>query len=136
MGFTPTGGLMMGTRSGDLDPGVLLYLLQEKGMSPPELNRLVNRQAGLLGVSGSSADMRDLLGKAATDPPGADQAAAPGPLGNVARLELDLRPPESPRPGTRRAGDLSGRPGARRTGGRRQRVPRRDLLGGLTGGYA
>jgi acetate kinase len=67
MGFTPLGGLVMGTRPGDLDPGVLLYLLQRRGMSPSELSTLVNRQAGLLGVSGISADMRDLLGKEAGD---------------------------------------------------------------------
>ncbi len=67
MGFTPIGGLVMGTRSGDLDPGVLLYLLEAQGMPPAELNTLVNKQAGLLGVSGISADMQDVLGKAATD---------------------------------------------------------------------
>jgi acetate kinase len=61
MGFTPTGGLVMGTRSGDLDPGVLLYLLQKEEPSAEALNRLVNREAGLLGVSGVSADMHDLL---------------------------------------------------------------------------
>jgi acetate kinase len=63
MGMTPAGGLMMSTRSGDLDPGVMLYLLQEKGMSPVALNHLVNRQAGLLGISGISADMHDLLAR-------------------------------------------------------------------------
>jgi len=67
MGFTPTGGLVMGTRSGDLDPGVLLYLLEEQGMTPAALNTLVNKEAGLLGVSGISADMQDVLGKAPTD---------------------------------------------------------------------
>ncbi len=67
MGFTPAGGLMMGTRSGDIDPGVLLYLLAERKMTPAALNELVNRQAGLLGVSGTSADMRDLLEKEAAD---------------------------------------------------------------------
>ena len=72
MGFTPTGGLVMGTRSGDLDPGVLLYLLQVQGMSPAALNQLVNRQAGLLGVSGASADMRDLLEREAADPRAAE----------------------------------------------------------------
>jgi acetate kinase len=61
MGFTPTGGLVMGTRSGDLDPGVLLHLLLSTGMTPTEIGELVNREAGLLGVSGKSADMRDLL---------------------------------------------------------------------------
>ena len=67
MGLTPAGGLMMGTRSGDLDPGVLLYLLAERGMTGTALNELVNRQAGLLGVSGTSADMRDLLERESTD---------------------------------------------------------------------
>jgi acetate kinase len=72
MGFTPTGGLVMGTRSGDLDPGVLLYLLQAQGMSPSALNQLVNQQAGLLGVSSISADMRDLLEREAADPRAAE----------------------------------------------------------------
>ncbi len=67
MGFTPTGGLMMGTRSGDLDPGVLLYLLTQRGLSPQAVDELVNRQSGLLGVSGTSADMRELLDAEATD---------------------------------------------------------------------
>ncbi|HCB57047.1 MAG TPA: acetate/propionate family kinase [Arthrobacter bacterium] len=67
MGFTPAGGLMMGARAGDLDPGVLLYLLAEREMTPAALNDLVNRQAGLLGVSGISADMRDLLKRESTD---------------------------------------------------------------------
>ena len=61
MGFTPTGGLMMGTRTGDLDPGVLLYLLDQEGYDPPRLGRLVNQEAGLLGVSGTSPDMKTLL---------------------------------------------------------------------------
>jgi acetate kinase len=72
MGFTPTGGTMMGTRSGDLDPGVLLHLLDAHGTSPAALNRLVNHEAGLLGVSGLSGDMRDLLGKESSDPRAAD----------------------------------------------------------------
>jgi acetate kinase len=61
MGFSPTGGLVMGTRSGDLDPSVLIYLLQTQHNSPEALNRLVNRQSGLLAVSEISADMRELL---------------------------------------------------------------------------
>lgn len=61
MGFTPTGGLVMSTRSGDLDPGLLLYLLEQKGMKPHEVNEMVNRNAGLLGISGISGDMRELL---------------------------------------------------------------------------
>ena len=75
MGFTPTGGLVMGTRSGDLDPGVLLYLLEEKELSPPEIGELINRRAGLLGVSGTTADMRDLLSRQASDPRAAEAVA-------------------------------------------------------------
>jgi acetate kinase len=63
MGFTPTGGLMMSTRSGDLDPGVILYLLEAEGLSTSTVNDLVNHQSGLLGVSGISSDMRDLCAK-------------------------------------------------------------------------
>ncbi|MGN6359979.1 MAG: acetate/propionate family kinase [Thermomicrobiales bacterium] len=68
MGFTPTGGLVMGTRTGDLDPGVLLYLLQHEGLDAAAVSELVNRQAGLLAVSETSSDMRDLLERAARDP--------------------------------------------------------------------
>jgi acetate kinase len=75
MGFTPTGGLVMGTRSGDLDPGVLLYLLEEKGLSALELGELINRRAGLLGVSETTADMRDLLSREASDPRAAEAVA-------------------------------------------------------------
>ena len=67
MGFTPAGGLVMSTRSGDLDPGVIVYLLREKGFDASALNRMVNKQAGLLGVSGISSDMKDLLDRAAGD---------------------------------------------------------------------
>ncbi len=73
MGFTPAGGLMMATRPGDLDPGVLLYLLRERGLSVGELDELVNRRSGLLGVSGSSPDMRRLLEREGEDE---DAAAA------------------------------------------------------------
>jgi acetate kinase len=68
MGFTPAGGLVMSTRSGDLDPGVLVYLLEEKGLRPSGLNDLVNQQSGLLGVSGISSDMRDLLNQEKDEP--------------------------------------------------------------------
>lgn len=68
MGFTPTGGLMMSTRSGDLDPGVMLYLLREKRLSSSSVSRLVNRRAGLLGVSGISQDLRDLFAQSAKNP--------------------------------------------------------------------
>lgn len=68
MGLTPTGGFMMGTRCGDLDPGIVLYLMQEQGYSPARINALVNHQSGLLGVSGMSSDMKTLLAKSITDP--------------------------------------------------------------------
>jgi acetate kinase len=72
MGFTPTGGLVMGTRTGDLDPGVLLHMLLSTGMAPAEVSELVNREAGLLGVSGKSADMRDLLSREEHEPRAAE----------------------------------------------------------------
>ena len=61
MGFSTLDGLMMGTRCGALDPGVLLYLLDREGMSPDEVSRLLYDRSGLLGVSGISNDMRELL---------------------------------------------------------------------------
>ena len=60
MGFSALDGLMMGTRCGTIDPGVLIYLLQHDGMRTDELERLLYRESGLLGVSGISGDMRDL----------------------------------------------------------------------------
>ena len=60
MGFSALDGLMMGTRCGTIDPGVLLYLLQHDGMRTAELQRLLYQESGLLGVSGISGDMRDL----------------------------------------------------------------------------
>jgi acetate kinase len=67
MAFTPTAGLVMGTRSGDLDPGLLVYLLQHQGYDAARLERLVNHEAGLLGLSGTSSDMQTLLGLRETD---------------------------------------------------------------------
>jgi acetate kinase len=67
MGFTPTGGLPMGTRSGDLDPGVLLSLQRTQGLTPQQLDDLVNHESGLLGVSETSSDMRDLLRREGSD---------------------------------------------------------------------
>lgn len=61
MGFTPLEGLMMGTRSGDGDPSLPAYLAQREGVTVAEVDEWLNRKAGLLGVSGSSRDMRDLL---------------------------------------------------------------------------
>jgi len=67
MGFTPLEGLMMATRAGDLDPGVLTTLLRNENLSPSALEDLLNRHCGLLGVSGRSADMRELLAVAPDD---------------------------------------------------------------------
>ena len=67
MGFTPAGGLPMGTRTGDLDPGVAWYLMQSENLTPQQFNRLINHESGLLGVSETSSDMRDLIGHEATD---------------------------------------------------------------------
>ena len=61
MGFTAVEGLMMGTRTGSLDPGVLLYLMEQKGMNAKTLTNLLYKESGLLGVSGISQDMRTLL---------------------------------------------------------------------------
>jgi acetate kinase len=61
MGFTPVDGLVMGTRTGLLDPGVILYLQQHEGMTAKEIETLIWEQSGLLGVSGLSSDMRELL---------------------------------------------------------------------------
>ncbi len=61
MGFTAVEGLMMGTRTGALDPGVLLYLMEYDGMDAKALTKLLYKESGLLGVSGISQDMRELL---------------------------------------------------------------------------
>jgi acetate kinase len=68
MGLTPLGGLVMGTRSGDLDPGVVLFLQRERGLSVAQVDTLLNKQSGLVGLAGSTSDMKDLLARAATDP--------------------------------------------------------------------
>ena len=61
MGFTPLEGLMMGTRCGSVDPGILTYLVRERKLSGQQLDELLNRKSGLLGVSGTSSDMRQIL---------------------------------------------------------------------------
>ena len=61
MSFTPLDGLLMGTRAGAIDPGVVLYLLRNEHMTPDQVERLLDRESGLLGVSGISSDVRDLL---------------------------------------------------------------------------
>ncbi|MHA4809674.1 acetate/propionate family kinase [Flavitalea flava] len=75
MGFTPAGGLVMGTRPGDLDPGALWYLLQKEKLNGPQFNDLINHQSGLLGISETSPDMRDLLEKEGTDVRAAEAVA-------------------------------------------------------------
>lgn len=66
MGLTPTGGVVMGTRTGDLDPGVLLYLMRKEALSADALEALVNRGSGLAGYSNGESDMRALLQRRAT----------------------------------------------------------------------
>jgi acetate kinase len=61
MGFTPLEGLMMGTRSGTVDPGILIHLVRHRGARAEDLDRLLNKNSGLLGVSGISGDMREIL---------------------------------------------------------------------------
>jgi acetate kinase len=78
MGFTPLEGLVMGTRSGDLDPAILDYVAIKEGLSTSELDSMLNKQSGLLGVSGLTADMRELL----------DEEAESGD--RRARLAIDL----------------------------------------------
>lgn len=67
MGFTPAAGLPMGTRPGDLDPGVAWYLMRDGSLTPKDFNRLINHESGLLGVSETSSDMRDLMASQASD---------------------------------------------------------------------
>jgi len=61
MGFTPLEGLMMGSRSGSVDPGILIHLMRRHGYTADRLDDLLNRESGLLGVSGISEDMREVL---------------------------------------------------------------------------
>jgi len=77
MGFTPLEGLVMGTRSGDLDPALVPYIRQQMGLSDLQMDALLNTQSGLLGVSGLSSDMRDI-----------EEAAAAGQA--RAQLALDI----------------------------------------------
>ena len=71
MGFTTLDGLVMGTRAGNIDPGILLYLMDNRGMDSKALTRLLYKESGLLGVSGISQDMRELL---SSDRPEAEEA--------------------------------------------------------------
>ena len=60
MGFTPVEGLVMGSRCGDLDVGAFLYIMEKEGFTPKEMNTLVNKKSGLIGITGNSQDMRDV----------------------------------------------------------------------------
>ncbi len=75
MSFTPTAGVPMSTRSGDLDPGLFWYLARTEGLDPKRFNEMVNSQSGLLGMSETSSDMRDLLEREAQDVRAAEAVA-------------------------------------------------------------
>jgi acetate kinase len=75
MGLTPTAGIPMSTRSGDLDPGIIWYLARTEKMSAKKFNEMVNFQSGLLGVSETSSDMRDLLSREKKDSRAAEAVA-------------------------------------------------------------
>jgi acetate kinase len=75
MSFTPASGLPMGTRSGDLDPGLVAYLAKNEGMTVEQFHMMVNTRSGLLGVSEISSDIRDLLAREETDPRAAEAIA-------------------------------------------------------------
>jgi acetate kinase len=72
MGFTPASGIPMGTRTGDLDPGVAYYLMQTEKLSPAQFDHLINHESGLIGISETSADMRELLKSQHADARAAD----------------------------------------------------------------
>jgi len=72
MAFTPAAGLVMSSRSGDLDPGVAYYLARTERMTSRQFQHMVNQQSGLVGISGTTSDMRNLLAAEATDPRAAD----------------------------------------------------------------
>lgn len=72
MGFTPASGLVMGTRTGDLDSGVAWYLMQVEKLTPKQFNHLINHESGLLGISETTSDMRELIKNRNTDSRAAD----------------------------------------------------------------
>ena len=75
MGFTPAAGVPMSTRSGDLDPGLVWYLAHTEHMNAEQFHQMANHQSGLLGVSETSSDLRDLLGREADDVRAAEAVA-------------------------------------------------------------
>ena len=84
MGFTPLEGLLMGTRSGDMDPAVILYLLKKERMSLERMGDILNKESGLLGISGVSNDMRDLVKTVGRRPKTRDRKSA------RARLAIEM----------------------------------------------
>ena len=72
MGFTPAAGLVMSTRTGDLDPGLVYFLARTEGMTAAQFQQMVNHESGMLGISGTSSDMRDLLAREEADPRAAE----------------------------------------------------------------
>jgi acetate kinase len=72
MGFTPAGGIVMGTRPGDIDPGVIWYIMNKERYDPEQLDHFINKECGLLGVSETSSDMQDLLAAESSDPRAAE----------------------------------------------------------------
>lgn len=72
MAFTPTAGLVMSTRTGDLDPGLMSFLMRSEGLTLEQLQRMVNHESGLLDISETSSDMRDLLARESSDPRAAE----------------------------------------------------------------
>lgn len=75
MGFTPAAGLVMSTRTGDVDPGLVYYLARTEGMTAAQFQKMVNQESGLLGISNTSSDMRDLLGREGRDVRAAEAVA-------------------------------------------------------------
>jgi acetate kinase len=75
MGFTPAGGLIMGSRPGDLDPGVAWYMIRSENLTAKQFNNIINHESGLLGISETSSDMRDLLTRESNDSRAAEAVA-------------------------------------------------------------
>src|SRR5207248_11358984 len=67
MGFTPTAGLVMGTRPGDLDPGLLVYLMRVEKKTPQEMDEFISKRCGLIGLSETTSDMRELTAQGADE---------------------------------------------------------------------
>jgi acetate kinase len=75
MSFTPNSGLVMGSRTGDIDPGLINYLANTEGMTTVQFQHMVNHESGMLGISETSSDMRDLLEQESTDVRSAEAVA-------------------------------------------------------------